>query len=197
LYRLGYEPAREDAHNMANEKTDDISKVLLSTEQLDAKVRELGAQITRDYEGKKLLLVGVLKGALVFMVDLARSIDLPLEIDFMAVSSYGASTDSSGVVRIIKDLDASIENKHLLIVEDIVDTGLTLKYISEILRDRGPASLRICTLLNKKKPRKADVDLDYVGFQIPDKFVVGYGLDYAEIYRNLPYLAVLRPAQRA
>ncbi|MGQ9677575.1 MAG: hypoxanthine phosphoribosyltransferase [Chloroflexota bacterium] len=169
----------------------EVGKVLLSTETLQLKVRELGAQITNDYRGQNLLLVGVLKGALVFMVDLARSIDLPLEIDFMAVSSYGASTDSSGVVRIIKDLDASVENKNILIVEDIVDTGLTLKYICENLRSRGPASLRICALLNKQKTRKAEVELDYVGFQIPDEFVVGYGLDYAEIYRNLPYIAVL------
>ena len=169
----------------------EVGKVLLSTETLQLKVRELGAQITNDYRGQNLLLVGVLKGALVFMVDLARSIDLPLEIDFMAVSSYGASTDSSGVVRIIKDLDASVENKNILIVEDIVDTGLTLKYICENLRSRGPASLRICALLNKQKTRKAEVELDYVGFQIPDEFVVGYGLDYEEIYRNLPYIAVL------
>lgn len=174
-----------------NKGDGEVGKVLLSTETLLSKVRELGAQITHDYRGQNLLLVGVLKGALVFMVDLARSIDLPLEIDFMAVSSYGASTDSSGVVRIIKDLDASVENKNILIVEDIVDTGLTLKYICENLRSRGPASLRICALLNKQKDRKAEVHLDYVGFQIPDEFVVGYGLDYAEIYRNLPYVSVL------
>lgn len=169
----------------------DIGEVLITTESIAEKVRELGAQITRDYQGKDLLLVGVLKGALMFIVDLARAIDLPLEIDFMAISSYGASTDSSGVVRIIKDLDASIENKNILIVEDIVDTGLTLKYICENLKNRGPASLRVCALLNKSKGRKADVRLDYVGFHIPDRFVVGYGLDYAEVYRNLPYVALL------
>jgi hypoxanthine phosphoribosyltransferase len=169
-----------------------IDRVLVSTEEIADRVQELGRQITEDYEGKNLLLVAVLKGAFVFMVDLARSINLPLEIDFMAVSSYGASTDSSGVVRIIKDLDSSVDGKDVLIVEDIIDTGLTLKYICENLQSRGPASLRICTLLNKTKSRKADVDVDYVGFQIPNEFVVGYGLDYAEIYRNLPYIALLK-----
>ena len=172
--------------------TDRVDEVLLSSEQIQTRVRDLGAAITRDYAGKDLLLVGVLKGAIVFMVDLARAIDLPLAIDFMAVSSYGASTDTSGVVRILKDLDDPIEGKHVLVVEDIIDTGLTLKYITENLHARGPASLRICTLLNKRKSRKADVQVDYVGFEIPDRFVVGYGLDHAELYRNLSHVAVFR-----
>ena len=174
---------------------DDVQKVLIREEQIRAKVAELGQQITADYRGRDLMLVGVLKGAVVFMVDLARAINLPVEIDFMATSSYGASTESSGVVRILKDLDRSIDGRNILIVEDIVDTGLTLKYLKEILADRNPASIRICALLNKRKARKADVHLDYVGFEIPDEFVVGYGLDYGEVYRNLPFVGVLSPAK--
>jgi hypoxanthine phosphoribosyltransferase len=170
-----------------------IDRVLISVEDLQAKVRELGERITADYRDKRLMLVGVLKGAVVFLVDLARAIPLPLEIDFMAVSSYGAATETSGIVRIIKDLECSLEDRDVLIVEDIVDTGLTLKYLHEVLRDRSPASLRICALLNKVKARKAAVHLDYVGFEIPDRFVVGYGLDYAEHYRNLPFIGVLKP----
>jgi hypoxanthine phosphoribosyltransferase len=173
---------------------DNIQDVVISEEQLKAKVRELAAQISEDYKGKDLVLVGVLKGAVMFMVDLARALELPLEMDFMAVSSYGASTSSSGVVRIIKDLDASIEGRDILIVEDIVDTGLTLKYICDNLLTREPSSLRICALLNKHKERKADVKIDYVGFDLPDKFVVGYGLDYAENYRNLPFIGLLSPS---
>ncbi len=172
---------------------DAIESVLIDEQRLQARVRELGAQITRDYHGQDLILVGVLKGAIMFMVDLARHIDAPVELDFMAVSSYGASTTTSGIVRILKDLDTNIEGRHVLIVEDIVDTGLTLRYIYENLQTREPASLRICALLNKQKARKADVRLDYVGFEIPDRFVVGYGLDYAELYRNLPFIGVLRP----
>jgi hypoxanthine phosphoribosyltransferase len=172
---------------------DAIESVLIDEQRLQARVRELGAQITRDYQGQDLILVGVLKGAIMFMVDLARHIDAPVELDFMAVSSYGASTTTSGIVRILKDLDTNIEGRHVLIVEDIVDTGLTLRYIYENLQTREPASLRICALLNKQKARKADVRLDYVGFEIPDRFVVGYGLDYAELYRNLPFIGVLRP----
>ncbi len=175
----------------------DVERTLISEQELRGKVGELGAAITRDYQGKDLMMVGVLKGAVIFMVDLARSINLPLEIDFMATSSYGASTESSGVVRILKDLDRSIEGRNILIVEDIVDSGLTLKYLREILSDRGPASIRICALLNKQKARKADVLIDYVGFEIPDEFVVGYGLDYAEVYRNLPFIGVLRPEKYA
>ncbi len=174
---------------------DDVERVLISEQEIKAKIAELGRQITADYQDKDLMLVGVLKGAVMFMVDLARAINLPVEIDFMATSSYGASTESSGVVRILKDLDRSISGRNILIVEDIVDTGLTLKYLREILSDRGPASIRICALLNKRKARKADVDLDYVGFEIPDEFVVGYGLDFGEIYRNLPFVGVLSPSK--
>jgi hypoxanthine phosphoribosyltransferase len=181
---------------MGSSYSGDVSEVLITKEELAQRVEDLGQQITRDYQGKDLLLVGVLKGAFVFMVDLARAIKLPLEIDFMAVSSYGASTESSGVVRIIKDLDAAIEDKHILIVEDIIDTGLTLKYICENLKSRGPASLKICALINKSKTRKADIDVDYTGFQIPDKFIVGYGLDVAEVYRNLPHIAIYKPAEK-
>ena len=172
---------------------DDISEILISQEQLAARIAELGRQITADYEGKPLVLLGVLKGAVLFMVDLAREIKLPLEIDFMATSSYGASTKSSGVVRIVKDLDESIEGKHILIVEDIVDSGLTLAYILRMLEARRPASVRVCGLLLKDREREQDVPVDYVGFTIPDAFVVGYGLDFAERYRNLPFIGVLRP----
>lgn len=172
---------------------DDIAEILIDTERLQARIAELGQQIAADYAGKNPLLVGVLKGAAMFMVDLARRIDLPVEIDFMAVSSYGSSTQSLGVVRILKDLDQAIDGRHVLLVEDIVDTGLTLRYILENLRDRCPASLRICALLQKRKARDAAPPIDYVGFEIPDQFVVGYGLDYAERYRNLPYIGVLRP----
>ncbi|MBI2953166.1 MAG: hypoxanthine phosphoribosyltransferase [Chloroflexi bacterium] len=177
---------------LGNNVFDDIQDVVVAEEEIRSRVAALGAQITTAYEGKELVLVGVLKGALMFVVDLARAISLPLEIDFMAISSYGRSTESSGVVRIVKDLDASIEGKHVLIVEDIVDTGLTLKYIREVLETRNPASLRICTLLDKTKKRKADVTLDYVGFEISDQFVVGYGLDFAELYRNLAFIGVLK-----
>jgi hypoxanthine phosphoribosyltransferase len=173
---------------------DGIDRVLIGGEMLQARIGELGRQITTDYAGRDLVLVGVLKGAVMFMVDLARQIDLPLEIDFMATSSYGQSTESSGVVRILKDLDRSIAGRDILIVEDIVDTGLTLKYLIELLSDRGPRTVRVCALIDKQKARKADVDLEYVGFRIPDEFVVGYGLDYSEIYRNLPYVGVLKPS---
>lgn len=169
-------------------------EVLLPADALLRKVRELGRQITADYQNKNLLLVGVLKGAVVFMVDLARNIDLPLEIDFMAVSSYGASTESSGVVRIIKDLETSLQDRDVLIVEDIVDTGLTLGYLRQNLLSRNPASLRICALLNKRKERKAPVPIDYVGFEIEDQWVVGYGLDSAELHRNLPYIGLVKEA---
>lgn len=171
----------------------DLELVLLTEEQIQRRVVELGEQITRDYAGRELVLVGILKGALIFLVDLARNIRLPLEIDFMAVSSYGASTRTSGVVRITKDLDESVEGKHLLLVEDIIDTGLTVKYILRNLASRRPASVRVCGLLVKEKPRPVEIRCDYVGFTIPDRFVVGYGLDYAERYRNLPYVGVLKP----
>jgi len=172
---------------------EDIEEILITEEQLKAKVKELGEMITRDYEGKDLVLIGVLKGAIMFMSDLSRAIDLPLSIDFMAVSSYGSSTKSSGIVKIIKDHDIDIEGKDVLIVEDIIDSGLTLAYLRETLLGRKPRSLKICTILDKPERREADVKVDYCGFKIPDKFVVGYGLDYAEKYRNLPFIGVLKP----
>jgi hypoxanthine phosphoribosyltransferase len=172
---------------------DDIARVLISEVDLQRRIGELGREISADYADRAPVLVGVLKGAAMFLVDLARTIDLPIEIDFMAVSSYGASTRSSGVVRILKDLDQAIDGRDILVVEDIVDTGLTLRYIVANLRDRGPSSVRICALLQKVKHRDAAIAIDYVGFEIPDEFVVGYGLDYAETYRNLPFVGVLRP----
>ena len=171
----------------------DIDHILVTSDQLREEIARIGERITADYAGKELLLVGVLKGAIMFMVDLARSIDLPVTIDFMAVASYGASTQTSGIVRILKDLDNSIEGKHVLIVEDIIDSGLTLNYTLETLRARNPASLRVCALLNKKERRQVDVPVDYVCFEIPDEFVVGYGLDFNQIYRNLPFIGVLKP----
>lgn len=172
---------------------DDVKKILLSEEELHAKVAELGAQITKDYEGKNLLLVTVLKGAVVFLADLMRTIDQPAEIDFMVVSSYGSGVKSSGVVKIVKDLDINLEGKDILIVEDILDSGMTLDYIKGMLQDRNPSSIRICALLDKPARRKVDLQADYVGFTIPDEFVIGYGLDYDEKYRNLPYIGVLKP----
>ncbi len=173
---------------MANE----VESVLISQEDLQKRIQELGRQLTEEYAGRNLLLLGVLKGAVVFLVDLARAIDLPLQMDFMAVSSYGASTQSSGVVRILKDLDAAVDGRDILVVEDIIDTGLTLKYILENLSMRNPASVKVCALLYKEKARPDGIKADYVGFEIPDKFVVGYGLDYAELYRNLPFIGVLK-----
>jgi hypoxanthine phosphoribosyltransferase len=172
----------------------DIEDVLVSQEQLQQKVAELGSQITRDYAGMPLLLLCVLKGALMFMADLARAIELPLEMDFMVISSYGSATESSGVVRIVKDLEEPIEGKNVLVVEDIVDSGLTLNYLLEVLRTRNPASLRVCTLIDKTKEREKIVTPNYIGFQVADRFVVGYGLDYAQHYRNLPYIGVLKPS---
>ncbi len=170
----------------------DLEEVLIRQDELAARIAELGEQITQDYAGQELLMVGILKGAIMFLVDLSRAVRLPLTIDFMAISSYGASTKSSGVVRIIKDLDQSVDGKHVLVVEDIVDTGLTLKYILRNLAARRPASVKVCGLLVKDKERPINIEVDYAGFHIPDRFVVGYGLDYAEIYRNLPYVGVLR-----
>ena len=170
----------------------DIKKILIEEKDLQAKVAEIGAKVTEDYRGKELLIVCVLKGAVIFVSDLIRKIDLPLDIDFMAISSYGDNTKSSGVVRILKDLNMSIEGKHVLIVEDIIDSGLTLAYLVENLRSRGPESVEICTILDKKERRTTTLDIKYTGFQVPDEFVVGYGLDYAEKYRNLPYIAVLK-----
>jgi hypoxanthine phosphoribosyltransferase len=173
---------------------EDIEEIVISAEQLERRIAELGRQIGADYRDKDLLIVGVLKGAIMFLVDLAREIRLPLEIDFMAISSYGASTQSSGVVRILKDLDEPVADKHVLVVEDIIDTGLTLQYILRNLATRRPASLRVCGLLLKERERPIDVRCDYVGFRIPDRFVVGYGLDFDQRYRNLPYIGVLKPA---
>ncbi|HMO57299.1 MAG TPA: hypoxanthine phosphoribosyltransferase [Roseiflexaceae bacterium] len=173
---------------------DEIAEILLESEAIQARIGELGAQITADYREKQdLLLVGVLKGCVMFMVDLARAIDRPLAIDFIAVSSYGQSTESSGVVRMLKDLDTDIAGRHVLIVEDIIDSGLTLNYLRSQLLRRNPASLQICALLNKPERRVTDVHVEYLGFDIPNKFVVGYGLDYGEHYRNLPYIGVLKP----
>jgi hypoxanthine phosphoribosyltransferase len=168
-----------------------IAEVLIEAAPLQMRVSELAAEVSRDYADVELLLVGVLKGAVFFMADLVRRLDVPCEIDFMAVSSYGSSTDSSGVVRILKDLDANIEGRHVLIVEDIVDSGLTLSYLLRNLESRGPASLEVCALLTKPSRREADIVCRYVGFEIPNRFVIGYGLDYAERYRSLPYIAVL------
>lgn len=171
----------------------DVESVLISEEKLAARIKELGEQITADYAGKEILAIGVLRGAVLFMADLTRAIKVPVAIDFMAVSSYGAGTSSSGVVRILKDLDEDIEGKHVLIVEDIIDSGLTLSYLLDNIKSRKPASLKLCTLLNKPERRKAEVHIDYNGFTVPDYFVVGYGLDYAEKYRNLPFIGILKP----
>jgi hypoxanthine phosphoribosyltransferase len=172
----------------------DVGEVLVSEAQIAAKVAELGARISADYAGRSVTLVSVLKGSLPFMADLMRAIDLPLRIDLMEVSSYGGNaTESRGLVRILKDLSASIVGEDVLIVEDIIDTGLTLNYLIRYLRGKNPATLRICTLLDKPARRLVDIAVDYIGFAIPDQFVVGYGLDYDEVYRNLRYVAVLRP----
>ena len=168
-----------------------VGEVLIDEDRLQERIRELGVELSRDYAGRELLLVGVLKGAVFFMADLMRSLTVPCEIDFMAISSYGAATDSSGVVRILKDLDINIEDRHVLVVEDIIDSGLTLSYLLRNLESREPASLEICALLTKPDRREIDVPVRYVGFEIPNRFVIGYGLDFAERYRNLPYVAVL------
>lgn len=172
---------------------EDVSEVLLTEEQIQQRVRELAEQISADYQGKDLLLVCVLKGGILFLTDLMRQLDIPHAIDFMAISSYGAGTESSGVVRILMDLNTSIEGKNVLIVEDIVDTGHTLDYILRNLSTRRPASLKVCSLLNKPSRRQVDVPIHYVGFDIPNKFVIGYGLDFGEKYRNLPFVGVLKP----
>ena len=168
--------------------------VLITPERLRERIAELGAEITADYPGSNLLLIGVLKGSVFFMADLARAIDLPLEMDFMAVSSYGNATESSGVVRVLKDLDAPIEGRDVLIVEDIIDSGRTLSYLVELLQQRRPASIEICTLLTKPERAEVDIDCRYIGFEIPNKFVVGYGLDYAERFRNLEYICCMDEA---
>lgn len=171
----------------------DVEKISLTEDQLRQKVQELGREITRDYQGKDLLMVSVLKGSVIFMADLMRAIDVPAEIDFMMVSSYGAGTKSSGVVKIVKDIDIDLQGKDLLIVEDILDSGRTLSYLKDLLEGRNPASVRIVTLLDKPARRAVPLQPDYVGFEVPDEFIVGYGLDYAEHYRNLPYIGVLKP----
>lgn len=173
--------------------SDDVAEILISEQQIRRRVAELGARLTQDFAGDEILIIAVLKGAVLFLADLIRHIDLPLSVDFLAVSSYGAGTQSSGVVRILKDLDVPIEGKHVLIVEDIVDSGRTLDYLLRMLRQRRPATLHVCTLLDKRERREIDVPIDYVGFEVPDAFVVGYGLDYAELYRQLPFIGVLKP----
>ena len=170
-----------------------VGEVLVGADELQRRVAELGEEISRDYTGRSLLLVGVLKGAVFFLSDLMRYIEIPVEVDFMAVASYGSATDSSGVVRILKDLDTAIEDRDVLIVEDIVDSGLTLKWLLRNLATRRPRSLKVCTLLRKPDAVRVDLDLDYVGFDIPNEFVVGYGLDYAERYRDLPFIGTLDP----
>jgi hypoxanthine phosphoribosyltransferase len=168
-----------------------VGEVLLEADAIQARVDELGAEISADYTGRDLLLIGVLKGAVFFMADLMRKLTIPCEVDFMAISSYGASTDSSGVVRILKDLDINIEGRHVLVVEDIIDSGLTLSYLMRNLESREPATLEVCALLTKPERREIEVPVRYVGFEIPNRFVIGYGLDFAERYRNLPYVAVM------
>lgn len=177
----------------AEELEKDIQRVLITETQIQDKLRELGESITRDYAGHELLLVGVLKGAFVMMADLSRYVRLPVETDFMAVASYGAATKTSGVVRILKDLDHDVEGRDVLLVEDIVDSGLTLNYLLKNLRGRRPASLEVCALLKKTGIQRVHLDVKYVGFEIPPDFVVGYGLDFAEKFRNLPYIATLKP----
>ena len=180
---------RVDAKDMGA----DLKQVLITKEEIDAKLVELAAKIDAEYAGKDLLIVGVLKGAVMVMADLARALSTPVTMDWMAVSSYGAGTQSSGVVRILKDLDTDIKGKHVLIVEDIIDSGLTLSYLRRTLGARKPASLEICALLTKPERREVEVPVRYVGFEIPNRFVIGYGLDFAERYRNLPYIGVLHP----
>jgi hypoxanthine phosphoribosyltransferase len=173
-----------------------VGEILVQQDELAHRVRELGHEISRDYAGRQLFLVGVLKGAVFFLSDLMRHLEPPCEVDFMAVASYGSSTDSSGIVRILKDLDAPIEGRDVLIVEDIVDSGLTLSYLLRTLNARNPASLEVCALLTKPERRKVELPIRYVGFEIPNRFVIGYGLDYAESFRNLPYVAALEePAE--
>lgn len=172
---------------------EDIADILIGTEELQAKVAQLGRQISEDYRGQNPLLICLLRGAVVFLSDLIRAIDIPLEMDFMAISSYGDSTESSGVVRLVMDLKSNITGRNVLIVEDIVDTGRTLAYILDNLQTRRPADIKVCALLSKPSRREVQVELDYLGFEIPDRFVVGYGLDYAENYRNLPFIGVLKP----
>lgn len=171
---------------------EDVERVLISEEQLDKKVEELAQKISADYQGNDVLVVTLLKGGVMFSVDLMRKMSVPVQIDFMSVSSYGSSSKTSGVVKVDKDLDTPIQGKHVLLVEDIIDSGLTLSYVKEMLLARDPASLKICTILDKPSRRKVHIDVDYTGFEIPDEFVVGYGLDYAQKHRNLPYVGILK-----
>lgn len=170
----------------------DIEKILLSEEELSTKIKKMGKKISEDYKGKELILVGVLKGSVPFMAELMKRIDIPCKMDFMAVSSYGNSTESSGVVRILKDLDFEVENKDILIIEDIIDSGITLKYLVKYLKAKNPNSVEIACMLNKPERRKVEIDVKYLGYDIPNEFLVGYGLDYAERYRNLPYIGILK-----
>lgn len=170
----------------------DVDQILITEQQLEERIKEMGRQIAEDYQGEPLTIVGILKGAVIFFADLARAIDLPLQMDFMSVSSYGSGTTSSGVVKIIKDLDADVTGRHILLVEDIIDTGITLAYLKEYLSNRGAQSVKICTLLDKPTRREKAVHVDYKGFTMPDEFLIGYGVDYAENYRNLPYVASLK-----
>jgi hypoxanthine phosphoribosyltransferase len=172
---------------------DEIEKVLISSEEIQAKVAEMAAAIDADYAGREILLVGVLKGAVMIMADLARALTIPVSMEFMAVSSYGSSTSSSGVVRILKDLDREVANKHVLVVEDVIDSGLTLSWLLRNMKSRGPASVEVCALLRKPEAAKVELPVRYVGFDIPSEFVVGYGLDYAERYRELPFVGLLKP----
>ena len=178
---------------MNDNMKEDVLRLLLSEDQIRENLRQLRGKITADYKNSNLMLVTVLKGAVVFLADLMRQIDVPAEIDFMVVSSYGSGVKSSGVVKIVKDLDVPLAGKDILIVEDILDSGLTLSYIKELLESRGPRSIRIATLLDKPSRRKVDLQADYIGFSVPDEFVIGYGLDYDEKYRNLPYIGILKP----
>jgi hypoxanthine phosphoribosyltransferase len=178
---------------VSSELERDVSEVLIDEDALQRRIAELGEELSADYAGRDLLLIGVLKGAVFFMADLMRKVTVPCEIDFMAISSYGGQTDSSGVVRILKDLDMNIERRDVLVVEDIIDSGLTLSYLMRNLRSRDPASLEICALMTKPSRRELDVPVRYVGFEIPNRFVIGYGLDFGERYRNLPYVGVLNP----
>ena len=173
---------------------DDVEQILLDGDAIQRRVAELGAQLTADYAGRQPVMVSVLKGSIVFLADLIRATELPLSLDLMEVSSYGSGTESSGQVRILKDLSMTIEGRDVIVVEDIIDTGLTLNYLLRYLRERNPASIRICCLLDKPARRLAEIDIEYRGFTIPDRFVIGYGLDYDERYRNLPYIGVLRPS---
>jgi hypoxanthine phosphoribosyltransferase len=189
--RPGAVPTLDD---LVQVHSDDIQQILIASDDLQARIADVGAQITAEYRGRDLLLVGVLKGAFVFMADLSRHVRLPLEFDFMAISSYGAATHTSGVVRILKDLDHEIAGRDVLVIEDIIDSGLTLSYLLKNLRTRKPASLEVCALLKKTGVQQVPLDIRYTCFEIPPEFVVGYGLDYAELYRNLPFVGTLKPS---